>query len=66
MMTYLSTRAAYWDLISNECLCRDFTDRMNQFSIKTVYRLPEITDDPGAATDQGKRNPVPCKGEPIC
>jgi len=26
---------------------------MNEFGVKTVYKLPEITDNPGAATDQG-------------
>lgn len=26
---------------------------MNDFSIQTAYRLPEISDEPGAASDQG-------------
>ncbi|KAF2672211.1 hypothetical protein BT63DRAFT_191451 [Microthyrium microscopicum] len=47
------THIAYWDMISNSHLCHGFTDRMNQFGIKTVYRIPEITDHPGAASDQG-------------
>ncbi|KAH7304446.1 hypothetical protein B0I35DRAFT_445231 [Stachybotrys elegans] len=47
------TRAAYWDIISNPSLCQDFTKRMNEFGVKTVYKLPEITDNPGAASDQG-------------
>ncbi|KAK6343166.1 hypothetical protein TWF718_008539 [Orbilia javanica] len=46
-------RLAYWDIVSNEVLCRQFTDWMNDFSIKTVYYLPEISDEPGAASDQG-------------
>ncbi|KAK6335715.1 hypothetical protein TWF730_003093 [Orbilia blumenaviensis] len=46
-------RFAYWDIISNEILCKRFTDWMNNFSIKTVYHLPEISDEPGAASDQG-------------
>ncbi|KAF3288790.1 hypothetical protein TWF970_005845 [Orbilia oligospora] len=46
-------RLAYWDIISNEVLCNQFTDWMNAFSLKTVYHLPEISDDPGPASDQG-------------
>ncbi|KAF3256511.1 hypothetical protein TWF192_001935 [Orbilia oligospora] len=45
-------RLAYWDIISNEVLCNQFTDWMNAFSLKTVYHLPEISDDPGSASDQ--------------
>ncbi|KAH8808671.1 hypothetical protein F5884DRAFT_379288 [Xylogone sp. PMI_703] len=48
-----NARAAYWDIISNPQLCEYFTKRMNEFGVKTVYALPEITDDPGAASDQG-------------
>ncbi|KAI9775529.1 MAG: hypothetical protein M1839_001070 [Geoglossum umbratile] len=42
-----ATRSAYWDLLSNESLCKAFTCHMNEFGVKTVYQLPEITDDPG-------------------
>ncbi|KAL7627529.1 hypothetical protein AAE478_001722 [Parahypoxylon ruwenzoriense] len=41
------TRAAYWELISNPDLCKSFTKHMIGFGVKTVYELPEITDDPG-------------------
>ncbi|KAI9767088.1 MAG: hypothetical protein M1840_005876 [Geoglossum simile] len=53
-VTVNSTRRAYWDMLSNSVLCECFTKCMNDFGIKTVYRLPEITDNPGAASDQGK------------
>ncbi|KAK6505877.1 hypothetical protein TWF481_007767 [Arthrobotrys musiformis] len=46
-------RLAYWDMVSNEVLCQRFTDWMNGFSIRTVNHLPEISDEPGAASDQG-------------
>ncbi|KAI1502582.1 hypothetical protein F5X99DRAFT_417763 [Biscogniauxia marginata] len=46
-------RAAYWDLLSNLPLCQYFTNRMTGFSVNTVCSLPEITDNPGAASDQG-------------
>ncbi|KAI9737951.1 MAG: hypothetical protein M1834_009321 [Cirrosporium novae-zelandiae] len=41
------TRPAYWEMISNKCLCHDFTQRMNEFGVDTVYDLPELTNDAG-------------------
>jgi hypothetical protein len=32
-----------------------FAKHMNEFDVNTVFKLAEITDNPGAATDQGKR-----------
>jgi len=41
-------------MLSNSVLCERFTKCMNDFGIKTVYQIPEITNNPGAASDQGK------------
>ncbi|KAF3902723.1 hypothetical protein AA313_de0202398 [Arthrobotrys entomopaga] len=46
-------RAAYWDLISNDVLCKEYTQQMNKYNSKTVYSYPGISDNPGPATDQG-------------
>ncbi|EPS38604.1 hypothetical protein H072_7624 [Dactylellina haptotyla CBS 200.50] len=46
-------RAAYWDLIANKVLCKEYTQQMNNYDIRTVYELPGLSDSPGAATDQG-------------
>ncbi|KAK0724153.1 hypothetical protein B0H67DRAFT_481708, partial [Lasiosphaeris hirsuta] len=43
----------YLDLRANKVICGLFTKYMNDLGAKTVDRLAEITDDPGAATDQG-------------
>ncbi|KJK85499.1 hypothetical protein H633G_10656 [Metarhizium anisopliae BRIP 53284] len=45
--TNVDARAAYWETSSNPELCCGFTKRMNEFGVKTVYELPEITDNPG-------------------
>ncbi|KAH7035107.1 uncharacterized protein B0I36DRAFT_317644 [Microdochium trichocladiopsis] len=49
----IDSRATYWNLISNEPLCQAFSSHMSNFGISTAYTLPEITDNPVAATDQG-------------
>ncbi|KAF8454706.1 hypothetical protein BGX38DRAFT_1170951 [Terfezia claveryi] len=48
-----NTRKAYWDLHSNPELCARFTYHMKGFGVNIVNELPEITDNPGASTDQG-------------
>ncbi|KAK6538456.1 hypothetical protein TWF694_010041 [Orbilia ellipsospora] len=48
-----NNRAAYWNLVSNDVLCKEYTRQMNKFDSKTVYSYPGVSDMPGAATDQG-------------
>ncbi|KAH0536539.1 hypothetical protein FGG08_006589 [Glutinoglossum americanum] len=47
------THRAYWDLNVNRVLCDRFTKHMKGFGVNIANTLAEITDDPGAATDQG-------------
>ncbi|KAF8417160.1 hypothetical protein EV426DRAFT_624589 [Tirmania nivea] len=48
-----NTRKAYWDLKANIVLCSRFTHHMRGFGVNIAHKLAEITDHPGAATDQG-------------
>ncbi len=41
--------------MADKGLCHSFKYRMNCFGIKTVYSLPEVSDAPGAASDQGEQ-----------
>ncbi|KAK3345884.1 hypothetical protein B0T25DRAFT_483443 [Lasiosphaeria hispida] len=51
--SHYNNRKPYLDLRANKVMCGLFTKYMNDLGAKTVDRLAEITDDPGAATDQG-------------